>query len=84
MAEHNPKTSLAKIIRYRKENPKEQETVGELIKGKAAVIKKLKKLRAEEPQPETYVYYWTWVNKKAAREFDAEKEGISNRKPGKT
>jgi hypothetical protein len=41
MAEHNSKTSLAKIVKFNKQNPDEYETVGTLIKGQSAVIRKL-------------------------------------------
>ena len=83
MSEHNPKTSLAKIVKFNKQNPDEYETVGKLIKGQSATIKKLHQLRAEEPEREKYGYYWTWVNKSAAMKADAEAEGlqISRNKP---
>ncbi len=84
MPEHDPKTALAKIIRFNKQNPKEYETVGPLIKGQAAALRRLHKLREDEPEPEKYAYYWTWVNKTAALEYAEQKEGLKLKAGKKT
>jgi len=76
MAEHNSKTSLAKIVKFNKQNPDEYETVGTLIKGQSAVIRKLHQLRKDEPEKDKYGYYWAWINKSAAMEADAKAEGL--------
>jgi hypothetical protein len=76
MAEHNRKDSLAKIVKFNKRNPDEYESVGELIKGEAAAIKKTRELRAEEPEKDKYGYYWQWVDRTAAMEADAKAEGL--------
>lgn len=76
MAEHNSKTSLAKIVKFNKQNPDEYETVGTLIKGESAAIKKLHQLREDEPEKDKYGYYWAWVNKSAAMESDAKADGL--------
>jgi hypothetical protein len=68
MAEFDPKTSLCKIIKFDKTNPDNHETVLSNIQGEAAAKKLLHKLRKDEPERERYGYYWTWVNKKSARE----------------
>lgn len=85
MAEHDPKTSLAKIVKFNKQNPDEYETVGKLIKGEAATLKKLHELRESEPEKDKYGYYWAWVNKSAAMETDAKAEGLElNRRKRKS
>ncbi len=76
MASHNPKTSLAKIVKFNKQNPDEYETVGTLIKGEAATLKKLRELREQEQEKDKYGYYWQWVNRSAAMEADAKAEGL--------
>ena len=85
MAEHDPKTSLAKIVKFNKQNPDEYETVGKLIKGEVATLKKLHELREAEAEKDKYGYYWAWVNKSAAMEVDAKAEGFElNRRKRKS
>jgi hypothetical protein len=76
MTEHDPKTALAKIVKYNKKNPDEHEIVGGLIKGEKAAIQELNRLRDQEPEKEKYGYYWTWINKAAAMEADARAAGL--------
>jgi hypothetical protein len=85
MAEHNSKTSLAKIVKFNKQNPDEYEMVGTLIKGETATLKKLHQLRADEPEKDKYGYYWSWVNKSAAMESEAKADGLElNRRKRKS
>ncbi len=79
MAEHNSKTSLAKIVKFNKQNPDDYETIGKLIKGQSATLRKLHQLREQEQEKDKYGYYWTWVNKSEAMKADAEAEELEKR-----
>lgn len=76
MADHDPKSSLARIVRYNKTDADERQTVVKTVKGKAATIRELHRLRQVESEPEKYAYYWSWENKAAAREYEAEEAGL--------
>jgi hypothetical protein len=79
MAKHNSKTSLAKIVKFNKQNPDEYETIGKLIKGQSATLRKLHQLREQEQEKDKYGYYWTWINKSEAMKADAEAEELEKR-----
>lgn len=79
MADHDPKTSPTRIVRYNKTNADEQQVVVKRVKGKAATIKALHRLRAEEADPGKYAYYWSWENQSAAHEYEAERAGLKNK-----
>lgn len=63
MVKFDPETSYGKIVRFNKQNPDEYKTVGRLIQGQEAIIKKLLELRRQEPDREKWGYYWKWVKR---------------------
>jgi hypothetical protein len=65
MVKFDPETSYGKIVKFNKQNPDEYETVGRLIQGQEAIIKKLLELRRQEPDREKWGYYWKWVKRAA-------------------
>lgn len=68
MTEFDPKTSWGKIVRYNKQNTEEYETVGGLIQGQTAIIKRLKELQQNEPHRHKYGYLWKWVKRDGEKE----------------
>lgn len=68
---HNPKTSLALIIRYLKSDPNINEVAG-TAEGENEAVKCLNKLKKEETEPKKYGYLWRWENPQAALAYELE------------
>lgn len=68
MVKFDPETSYGKIVKFNKQNPDQYETVGGLIQGQDAIIKKLLQLRKQEPDREKWGYYWKWVKRGDSRQ----------------
>jgi hypothetical protein len=66
MVDYDPETSYGKIVRYRKDDPDQYETVGGLIQGREAILKRLRELKSSETDRETWGYYWKWVKRDGA------------------
>ena len=66
MTQYDPKTSWGKIIRVNKYDPKEHETVSELIQGQDAILERLRELKSKEPHTKKWGYIWKWVKRDAA------------------